>query len=121
MPGVGWRILAHTFPSPDDMSTATHEWNPGPGVFDELVVPGVIRVEQMDLDVWWVNVGPLHITVTVGEDGEACSVVEWADESWLPSQSQRPGVARWNKDADDDDVGSEYFAAWRRPKEADGE
>lgn len=34
-------------------------------MFDELVISGVLHVEQMDRNHWWFNAGDLHVDVVI--------------------------------------------------------
>lgn len=87
--GASWRILAHgrngpyemhskDYPAFSTMSDGTKIGRPIPEservpertVFDELVIMGVIHVEQMDTRTWWVGIGNGEkFMIMVGRDG----------------------------------------------------
>jgi hypothetical protein len=46
-------------------------------VFDELVIGGVLHVEQMSSNHWWINAGDLHVDVVI-KKGKP--VVSWWED-----------------------------------------
>lgn len=70
-PGSVWRVSADHPVTGEEVSTGSAE-HPGT-VFDELVVDRWLYVEQMDTHVWWINIGGVHVNVTVA-DGSAREV-----------------------------------------------
>lgn len=68
VPGSKWRVLAQGPVAPMQAENL--------GVFDELVVDRWFHLEQMERDVWWMQVGDLCLDVTVGPDGRAIIVTE---------------------------------------------
>ncbi len=83
--GSTWRILAHGRKRSYQRYSRKHSVDPqAPGedevpfatVFDELVISGVLHLEQMDTRTWWMGVrtgedgvDDLHLWITVGRDG----------------------------------------------------
>jgi hypothetical protein len=86
-----WRIL--TYPTAD----TRHEDN-GVG-FDEIVLDHWLHVEQMDDREWWLQVGPLHISVIVDQTGNPRSVyLRDPDPEW--TQLDVPTGQRWRAPKD---------------------
>ena len=61
-PGLPWRVLAQ-----DLRRSERHESGAVP--FDEVVVGEWLHVERIDLDLWWLRIGGVALTVETGEDG----------------------------------------------------
>jgi hypothetical protein len=101
-PGSQWRILAHCrlgdgwYGGRVEESSENHE----PTEFDELVVDEWLHLEQMDRRTWSLRVGPLLITTTVGERGQArvVCVEDDQDDGWRARQD-RAGALIWERDA----------------------
>lgn len=79
-PGTSWRFLVHDDDDVQKSSDKPYHVTSHPQeysdlvlpdtVFDELVVDKWLHVEQMDDDLWWMDVGGVVIWVTVGENGQ---------------------------------------------------
>jgi hypothetical protein len=99
-PGSQWRILAHTLASdgsyvgPIEDSSEKYPATE----FDELVVDEWLHLEQMDSRIWSLRVGPLLITTTVGERGQAREVYVEDDQGdgWR-AQQDHAGALIWER------------------------
>jgi hypothetical protein len=105
-PGTSWRTLAH-HEADDGMRHTTIETassdHPDRTVFDELVIDRWLHLEQMDVDTWWMRLGPLDISVQVGRNGEALYVgIEDDRNNQLDDCTVRCEVldAEWTSEAD---------------------
>ena len=77
--GSRWRILAHD-KTGEELSWYSKDMNGGSvsggrligerTIFDELVICGVMHIEQMDERTWFVELGDEKRMVTVGRDGK---------------------------------------------------
>lgn len=85
--GSVWRILAHGYGEHRGKSYVVRSYN-SPGVssvpfgtvFDELVIAGVLHVEQMSTNHWWLNAGDLHVDIVIKRGGPV--VTWWEDKGW---------------------------------------
>jgi hypothetical protein len=81
--GSVWRIAARGG-GEEDIVAHSADW---PGlvagkadtrtIFDELVIHGVLHVEQMSSNHWWINAGDLHVDVVI-KKGKP--VVSWRED-----------------------------------------
>lgn len=99
-PGSQWRTLAHILAS-DGSAVGpikdSSERYPAATEFDELVVDEWLHLEQMDSRIWSLRLGPLLISVTVGERGQArvVCVEDDQDDGWEPREFD--GSMIWQK------------------------
>lgn len=90
-PGSHWEVFAQGAGRGVHTGSDRH---PGT-IFDELVVDHWLHVEQMDTHDWWINVGGVHMNVTVGVDGHARIVnIDLADPR--EDTEYRIGGKPWN-------------------------
>jgi hypothetical protein len=62
--GSVWRMLAHPIGGGAPVRFGSDDC-PDPTRFDELVIEGVLHVEQMASNHWWFNAGDLHVDVVI--------------------------------------------------------
>jgi hypothetical protein len=102
-PGSQWRVLLHTLTdegecgSPIDIRSSQGSQ---PTEFDEVVIDEWLHLEQLDSRMWSLRLGPLLITTTVGERGQAREVYVEDDQgdSWQ-FRRDRAGALIWERDA----------------------
>lgn len=64
--GTGWRLGAGGGPGEGPRVTVE---DTSRSVFDELAVPGLLHIEQLDARLWWVRLGEVTLHVRVRRDG----------------------------------------------------
>lgn len=77
-PGSHWRVLVHGAPGP--VLDVGHDAYKQPTEFDEVVVDEWLHLEQLDSRLWSLRLGPLLISIHVGERGQADEVTVDCDE-----------------------------------------